>query len=72
MQVLIADDNKISHIWLVRKIIMVSSVSPKRDYKWILGPLSSPRAGPKSLPAESARAVTDRRCPHRVGRGKTF
>ena len=33
--------------------------------------LSSPRAGPKGLRAESARAVTGRRCPQ-VGRGKTF
>ena len=29
------------------------------------------RAGPKGVRAESARAVTGRRCPH-SGKGKTF
>ena len=33
--------------------------------------LSSPRAGPKGLRAESARAVTGRRCPH-SGEGEDF
>ena len=33
--------------------------------------LSSPRAGPKGLRAESARAVTGRRCPH-SGKGEDF
>ena len=34
-------------------------------------PLSSPRAGQGSVRAESARAVTGRRCPH-SGEGKDF
>ena len=33
--------------------------------------LSSPRAGPKGLRAESARAVSGRRCPH-SGKGEDF
>ena len=37
----------------------------------MLSCLSSPRAGPKGLRAESARDVTGRRCPH-SGRGEDF
>ena len=37
----------------------------------ICNDLSSPRAGPKGLRAESARAVTGRRCPQ-SGKGEDF
>ena len=37
----------------------------------ILSSLRAKRAGPKGLSAESARAVTGRRCPH-SGEGKDF
>ena len=43
-------------------------------YVLVINKLSSPRAkraGPKGLPAESARAVTGRRCPH-SGEGEDF
>ena len=45
--------------------------APKNKFLFADVCVYSLRAGPKSLRAESARAVTGRRCPHR-GKGEDF
>ena len=59
---------------LLRLLTLLSQLTllPLVDQLWSnIAILSSPRAGPKGLRAESARAVTGRRCPH-SGRGEDF
>ena len=45
--------------------------SPEANSRTMLSSPRAKRAGPKGLRAESARAVTGRRCPH-SGRGEVF
>ena len=63
----VTDHHSAGGYWSLEIII----ITLRPDIGCSLSSLRAKRAGPKGLRAESARAVTGRRCPH-IGEGEDF